>query len=339
MSNKKSAGQKKKMADIARLAGVSESTVSRALSGSSLVSAATRERIQTLAQEQNYSINKQAQNLRLQSSRTVSVIIPIDHEPKQHISDPFFLELLGAIADAITEADYDLLLSRVHTNDWRKRVARHSYVDGLVIIGQSVLHEEINEFALHNPIPLVVWGHQFPHQTYISIGSDNRLGGYQAAEHLLGLGRRRIVFLGDRELPEVASRYQGYCQAHQAAGISCDPQLAHTCSFTPESAAAAVSNLLSSGQPFDSIFAASDVLASIAIKHLHAANLRIPQDVAVVGFDNIAIARHVSPALTTVSQNITQGGHLIVDNLFQQIRGETTHSELIAPHLILRDTA
>lgn len=339
MNNNRPVSRKKKMSDIARLAGVSESTVSRALSNSPLINVETRERIQTIAREHNYSINKQAQNLRLQSSRTISVVIPIDHEPKQHVSDPFFLELLGAIADAITESDYEMLLSRVHRRDWRRRVASHSYVDGLVIIGQSDLHNDINDFASSNNLPLVVWGAKFPEQSYISVGSDNRLGGRLATEHLITHGRKRILFLGDPNLPEVGLRLQGYQDAHRRAGLAGDPALVIPSSFTSEGAAAAMTEVLNRQLTFDAVFASSDVLASVAVNHLNAARLAVPGDVAVVGYDDISLARYMAPALTTVSQGIYQGGHKLVENLFEQINHRETESEVMTPELVIRASA
>ncbi len=326
------------MSDIAKLAGVSESTVSRALSNSPLINAETRARIQAIARDHNYSINKQAQNLRLQSSRTISVVIPIDHEPRQHVSDPFFLELLGAIADAVTERDYELLLSRVHRQDWQAKVASHNYVDGLVIIGQSDLHSDINTFAATNSLPLVVWGAQLPDQAYVSVGTDNRLGGRLAVEYLLSKGRRKILFLGDPALPEVGLRMQGYADALSAAGLV-DAQQIIPCSFTSASAEAAISAVLDQNLQFDAVFAASDVLASVTIKRLMAAGKRVPDDVSVIGFDDISIAQHMTPALTTVSQTIANGGRLLVESLFQQIKGASVSSEVMQPELVIRASA
>lgn len=339
MSGTRDPSKKKKMSDIARLAGVSESTVSRALADSPLINEKTRERIKAIAREHNYAINKQAQNLRLRSSRTVSVIIPIDHEPRQHVSDPFFLELIGAIADALTEADYDLLLSRVHRQDWQSKVASHSYVDGLVIIGQSDLHSQINEFARQQDIPLVVWGAKLPEQHYVSVGTDNRVGGRLAAEHLLARGCRRILYLGDIELPEVALRYEGFCEAHAKAGVPLVPELLVPCSFARESAEQAMSEVVEGPLVFDAVAAASDVLAAVAIKHLWSRGRAGDAPPLVVGFDDISMARHMAPALTTVSQNIYQAGFALVDNLFRQMRGEPAESEVLAPHLVVRSSA
>lgn len=336
---KKDGSRRKKMSDIARLAGVSESTVSRALAGSTLINEETRKRIQTIAEEQNYSINRQARNLRTQSSQTVSVIFPIDHDPSQHVSDPFFLELLGAIADALTESDYDLLLSRVHTSDWRRKVNSQSYTDGLVIIGQSTIHEDINDFAKNAQIPLVVWGAKLNEQAYVSVGSDNSEGGRLATQHLLGIGCRRIVFLGDPDLPEAGQRFAGYRRALLESGVEYDDKMVYSCRFSPQSGEKALAKLFSDGVAFDGIFATSDVLASLALAYVQARGFNTPNDIAIVGYDDITIARHTTPALTTVSQRIRTSGFALVDNLFRQMRGEATRSEMITPKLVARGSS
>lgn len=326
------------MSDIARLAGVSESTVSRALNDNPLISEQTRKRIQTIAAEQNYSINRQAQNLRLQSSQTISVILPIDHEPKQHVSDPFFLELLGSIADALTESQYDLLLARVDKKNWRKKITQHNYVDGVIIIGQSDLHDDINEYVLQAELPIVVWGAKQPQQHYITVGSDNFMGGKIATNRLVEAGKKTLLFIGDKNLPEVRERYSGFVFAAEQAGISLSDNHYIPCSFTRESSQEAIQNILQSGQIFDGIFAASDVIASSAVHMLTKSNIAIPKDCAVIGYDDIEFAAHVSPALTTVSQNIYQGGQALVSALFAQINNHSTTSIVLAPQLINRET-
>ncbi|MDO3386187.1 LacI family DNA-binding transcriptional regulator [Gilvimarinus sp. SDUM040013] len=331
--------KKKKMSDIARLAGVSESTVSRALADSPLINAKTKARIRAIAAEQHYAINRQAQNLRLQSSRTISVVIPVDHEPRQHVSDPFFLELIGAIADALTEAEYDVLLSRVHRESWRAKVMSQNYVDGVVIIGQSDLHQDIDEFSRQTDIPMVVWGAKLAGQNYVSVGTDNRKGGSLASEYLLERGHKRILFLGDCQLPEVGLRYQGYCDAHEATGVAVSADLCIPCSFVRESAEQAMHKVLDTKLDFDAIFAASDILASEVIKQLWATNSRTMRSIPVVGFDDISMASHMAPALTTVSQNIYVAGASLVDNLLRQIKGEPVVSEVIQPKLKIRSSA
>ncbi|KPF86307.1 LacI family transcriptional regulator [alpha proteobacterium AAP38] len=326
-----------KMADIARMAGVSVSTVSRALAGSALVPQAKREEILALAQEQGYVINEQARNLRLKKTRTIGVVIPLGHEVGQLISDPFFIELLGRLADEITARDYNVLLTKVARPEpgWQDRLIQSQKADGLIVIGQSDQHEALNAVA-RTYLPLVVWGAHLPSQLYCSVGSDNIGGARLAVEHLVQKGRRRIAFLGVPDLPEVGLRYDGYRRALAAAGIAEDPALLAPAHFTVDTAYDTVRGLIDSKVPFDAIFAVSDVIAIAAIKALNAAGLRVPDDVAVVGFDDITIAAYVSPALTSVRQDLARGAKVMIDLLFRRMEGENTPSATMPAELVIR---
>jgi DNA-binding LacI/PurR family transcriptional regulator len=325
------------MADIARLAGVSESTVSRALQDNPNVSKATRTRIQQLVLEQGYKINPVASSLRSRKTNTIAVVLPLQHESKQHISDPFFIEMLGHIADAVSDRGYDLLLSKIATtqSDWLNMMVRARRADGIIIIGQSSQHDRLNEAASFD-MPFVVWGAQLPDQNYATVGSDNRTGGFLAVDHLISRGCKRIAFLGDKRLPEIAARYLGYTEALAKNGIPVVPELEVLAHFESADAMAEVSVLIESGIAFDGFIAASDVIAMSAIRSLNEHGKRVPEDVAVVGFDDIGMAAYTSPPLTTVKQDLALGGKELVRLLLDQINGKPVESVVLPTRLILR---
>lgn len=325
------------MADIARLAGVSTATVSRALSHSPLVSEETRARILELAGSLRYSVNVAAQNLRMKQNRTVSVLIPFERATRQHLSDPFLLAMLGSLADALTEQGYDMLLSRVGTDEFSAAAAPFDTgrAIGIIMVGQWERHRQLNEMAARK-VPIVVWGAQLPDQLYCCIGSDNVRGGRVATEHLIGQGRRRIAFLGDIGLPEPHQRYQGYCAALAAHHIAIDPQLQVTVPFLSQGGVDGVQALASRGVAYDAVFACSDLLAMSAIDALRARGISVPSDVAVVGYDDIAQAALSHPRLTTVRQPIDVAGQALVAALLSIIGGAAAPSLQLPTELIVR---
>lgn len=328
------------MADIARLAGVSTATVSRALNQSPLVNDETRNRIAELARSLNYSINIGAKNLRLGQNRTVAVVVPYDSTSQQHLSDPFFLSMLGSLADALTEQGFDMLLSRVDAErlDTAAQLYDSGRAIGVILIGQWRHHDQLNELASRR-VPIVVWGAQLPQQLYCTIGSDNVVGGFLATEHLLALGRRKIVFFGDTNLPEVAQRFEGYRDALAKHKVAFDPALCVPVTFVAESAQHAVQDLCRRDVAFDGIFACSDLLAMTTINTLREQHLRVPQDVAVVGYDDIELATYFHPPLTTVRQPIQIAGRALVDALLAQIKGDRVNPQLLPTQLIVRGTS
>ena len=327
------------MADIARLAGVSTATVSRALNHSPLVNEETRTRILDLASSLKYSINIGAQNLRLKSNRTVAVVVPFDSATRQHLSDPFFLSMLGALADALTEQGFDMLVSRVDAEQLDAAAAPFDTgrAIGIVLIGQWRHHDQLNQLAARR-VPIVVWGAQLPQQLYTTVGSDNVSGGRLATEHLLQAGRKRIAFFGDINLPEVAQRYRGYCNALAAHGIEADPRLRVTVSFLPSGGDDAVRELARRAVDYDAVFASSDLLAMTGINTLRELGRSVPGDVAVVGYDDIELSRYFHPPLTTIRQPMRAAGQALVESLLTLIDGEAAPSRQLATELIVRQT-
>lgn len=329
--------KKMTMAELARIAEVDVSTVSRALNDSPLVKADTKAHVLKIAAETGYVVNASARNLRRQSAQAIGIVIPMAPGSGQTISDPFFLEMVGAVSHAASQKGYDLIVSvpQSETEIAERRLLLTGRADGLIVIGQAGRSERLNELSSLKS-NIVVWGGREGNPNYTLVGSDNKQGGHLACEHLLSLGRRRILFLGDIELPEVALRYEGYKRAHKEAGIPVEGGLILRQNFGGETAFYSIKDFLAVGHEFDAVFAASDVLAMAAIQALQSFGKRVPEDVAVVGYDNVGQASMSTPSLTTIDQNITQGGQILVDLLMDKIDGKTVQSAFTKTELIIR---
>lgn len=328
-----------KMTDIARLAGVHVSTVSRALAGSPLVEKQARERILKIATQHGYVVNAAARNLRTSRTQTLSVVIPLAHERDQALTDPFFTDMLGHLADEITQRGYGMYLQKVlpPMDDWLPRLIAARRSDGIIVIGQSTEHAALEQGA-RTYAPLVVWGGRFDKQSYCVVGTDNTAAACAATEHLIAQGRRRILFVGDPSIPEIQLRCEGYELALKASrtAASANVLAAH---MTADGAYQAMRDFIAKGQDFDAVFAATDVIAISAMRAIAAAGLAIPRDVAVVGFDDITIASHVHPSLTTVRQDIARGSKLLVDLMLRRLAGEDTASVVMPGKLIVRESS
>ena len=324
------------MAEVARRAGVSLSTVSRALAGSPAISEKTRRVVRAAAEQLDYRVDAAGSSLRTGLTRTVGVVIPLSHAANQSFSDPFFLEILGAVADELSACGYSMLLAKVTDDptDWIRHVVRGRRADGVIVIGQSLYHESLNRHAAE--FPTVVWGARIPGQKYVSIGSDNEAGGHDATSHLLAQGCRRIVFLGDPAAPEVAARLRGHLRALSEARVETPPNLQIPVRFGSDTAYHAVGGLLSTDVEFDGVIASSDVFAIGAMRALAERGRRVPADVAVVGFDDIPFAAHTMPPLTTIRQDCRAGARLLVESLLRIIRHERATAVVIPTQLVVR---
>lgn len=328
------------MADIARLAGVSVSTVSRALNGNPSIPERTRSRILAIAREHNYILDSRAQNFRLGRSRTIAVVFPYLGESRRTISDPFYMEIMGAIADELDLRGYDMIVSRVHSVDeeWPLRYIMNKRADGVLLIDRSVEDQGIARLR-ELGAPFVAWGSPLAGQDYASVGGDSVQGAARAVVHLAALGRRRIGFIGGHErMVETYLRRQGYENGLRESGLPFDPVLVAYTDFTPQASHEALRTLLVHAPDLDGVFVCSDFMAISVMQMLREDGRRIPDDVAVVGYDDIQLAGRYNPRLTTIRQLIDEGGRLLVARLFDLLDGAAPEPLILPIELIVRDS-
>ena len=330
--------------DIAYLAGVSQPTVSRALRGSPMVNEDTRQRILRIARELNYKVDKNASSLRLRNAGTLALLFFEDPTADDSLINPFFHSMLGSITRACALQGYDLLVSfQQLSKDWQADYEDSNKADGIILLGYGDYQESRQRLQLlvEQGTHFVRWGAALPGQPGISIGSDNYQGGLDITEHLLAQGCRRIAFLGhaSNHYPEFEERYRGHVAALALQGVAADAALQFDAITTELSGYTACLALLDSGQAFDAVCAASDLIAIGAMRALRERGLRVPQDVAVSGFDDIALAASVAPALSTVQQDTKQAGALLVESLVALIRGDAAQSRTIPVRLAVRESS
>ncbi len=329
--------------DIADIAGVSQATVSRALRNSPLVRPETRERIQAIARELNYFVNRNAAGLRTHQSNTIALLLFDETGGDAAQINPFFLSMLGYITRSAASLGYDVLVSLQQlSDDWHIEYQASHRADGLILLGYGdyvSYREKLDALAAANT-RFVIYGADAADQPGLSVGCDNVAGGRKATQHLLDLGRKRIAILGDtsRRHPEFASRGDGYAAALDDAGIGVDEALGIFADNTEEDAYRAMQECVASGTQIDAVFAVTDVLAIGAMRALIDAGRDVPGDVSVVGFDDLPRAAFVIPPLTTIQQNIREGGEHMVRTLVGLIEGNDVESVRMEPELIVRQS-
>jgi DNA-binding LacI/PurR family transcriptional regulator len=329
------------IADIARLAKVSKSTVSRALNDSPLIKDETKERIRRIAREQNFRINVPARQLSLQQSRTVAYVTHAYYKEFFSMEDLFGLEIMGGISAGLHASGYDMLVVHVNPRDteWAHQYLDSGRVDGFILMTSSRKQAHIKALV-EMGAPFIVWGIPMPNSSYCSVTGDNLTGGRLAAEYLLRSGRRRIAFLGgpSAEL-EVQQRFKGYETALQAASRSVEPDLLAYGDYSHTSGAAAMQRLLEQAGDLDAVFVCSDLMAIGAIDRIRERGRRVPEDIAVVGYDDLSIAAFNNLPLTTIRQNIPLAGRLLAQNLIQYLQTGLVSNVTLPVELVVRKSA
>jgi LacI family transcriptional regulator len=305
--------------DVARSAGVSTATVSRALNGKPLVAENTRARIAQAVEELGYEPNSVARSLVTRSTKTIGLLLP-------DITNPFFPELVKGVQLRAAERSYTLLLS--HTGNDPKTEQRYlslfrgKGIDGLLVVGLALGRAQLTKFAASG-IPLVSLDRDVDLAGIPMVHLDNRAGARQATEHLLGLGHRSIAHIGGPGSLKVSQeRLRGYFDALEFADVDPCPDLIVASDFTEAGGRAGCLALLESGAQFTSIFATNDLMAIGAMAALKEAGLTVPSDISVVGFDGIPLANYTTPPLTTLRQPACEMGRRAAQILIDAIGGK-----------------
>ena len=326
--------------EVAQLAHVSQATVSRALRDSPLVRPETRARVQEIAKELHYRTDRSAAGLRTRRSRTLALLL-FEESPDEAQINPFFLSMLGHITRTAARRNFDLLVSfQQLSDDWHTDYELSNRADGLILLGYGdyLSYADRLRHLAETDTHFVIWGPVVEDQPGHYLRCDNILGARLATEHLLGLGRRHIAFVGGASdhCPEFQQRYRGYAEALREAGITPDGRLQPEARSQEADGYRACLQLLDAGIKFDAVCAASDLIAMGVIHALQDRGLVVPAGIAVVGFDDIASAADFNPPLTTVRQDTRLAGELLVDNLIRLIDGQAVESTLITPQLVVR---
>jgi len=327
--------------DIAELANVSKSTVSRALNNSSLVKEETKERIQAIARKYRFRINEPARNLSTRKSHTIGFVTHAHHVRNYSMEDLFSLEIMGGIANGLHEVGYEMLVAHVDPRDsgWAHQYLDSGRVDGFILMTATRKKYHIKALV-EMKAPFIVWG--IPHEKYryCTVTGDNVSGGQLATKHLISKSRKRIAFLGGAiEELEVHDRFKGYEMALNDAGMKVHQDLIAYGDFSFKSGISAMEQLLKQAPDLDAVFVNSDLMALGAIKVLQNYGKQVPGDIAVVGYDDLSIASYNNLPLTTVRQNIPLAGRLLAQNLIQHIETGVITNVTLPVELIIRKSA
>lgn len=324
--------------EVAQRAGVSRSAASRAINNARHVSKATREAVERAIGELGYVPNPSARALATQQAG--AVMLAVSHDDPALFADPFFGQIIGGISAALEKTDLVLMLalaSSSHGRERVERVMRSGRVDGVMLLslrGDDPLYRLTVQLGL----PVVVGGRPLLAEPAWYVDADNRGGARLATEHLIKTGRRRIATItGQSDTRAGVDRLRGFQETMAVAGL--DNTWIEYGDFGEGSGAQAAARLLAAHPDLDGLFAASDNMAAGALRALKAQGRSVPADVAVVGFDDLPIARHTDPPLTSINQPIQALGHEMAEMLVHLINGERPSSLILPTRLTVRESA
>ncbi|MBN1659880.1 MAG: LacI family DNA-binding transcriptional regulator [Anaerolineae bacterium] len=326
--------------EVAQKAGVSRSTVSRVVNEHPNVRDQVRERVWQIIHDTGYQPHAAARSLVTRRTRIIAVIIP--ESVNTLLGTPFFSRFLTGITHICNLHEYNLMLSLFDSpkgqREMYQRVLGSGYLDG-VIVASTPIDDPLIPQLLEDKVPWVLAG-RHPDERVNYVDVDNVLGARMAVEHLIRLGHRRIATIsGPLNMISAQDRLQGYRQALEAYRIPVDPALIVEGDYSEDGGEVATKRLLPISPT--AIFAASDSMASGALKSIREAGLRAPDDIALVGFDDIALSTSLEPALTTVRQPIEDLGSMAADlllNMLENPPGDRApaHKMILPVKLIVR---
>jgi LacI family transcriptional regulator, galactose operon repressor len=325
--------------DVAARAGVSHQTVSRVINDNPNVAEATRERVLTAIRELGYVPSPMARGLSSNQTHSIGVVA-------DDISDQFFARMVAGAEVEARRRGYYLMIGSVEPDDDERgylRLMLERRVEGLILARPSARVSSDHLLpAKQAGVPLVsVASAELPGFSLVDV--DNIQGGYDATRHVLDLGHRTIAtVVGPREFPSSAARFDGYSRALRDAGVTEDARLVeHAADWGLESGRAAAGRLLERGAAFTALFAHSDLIALGAIRQLRESGRRVPEDVSVVGYDDLPVAAYVDPPLTTVHQPMREVGALAAALVLDQLAGHdgvSAGTHLLPAELIVRES-
>lgn len=324
--------------DVAKEAGVSISTVSRVLNVSSNVLPETRALVEDAIQRLNYHPNRLAQQFRSQQTKMVLVIVP-------EIGNSFFSDILIGIEEVASKLDYNVLLVDSHGNHTIEsrcyEMLTQKLVDGIITFSIGIPKEDLTRLAAQNPI--VVGIRYFADQNVANVTIDNIKAIKDITSYMLNLGHKKICYLaGPADVPVYKDRISGYKEALRERGIPINQSLITNCQPDVQGGYDAISSLLhNSDQKFSAIVASGDIMAIGAMRALNDRGLKVPDDVAISGFDDIAFAALVTPSLTTVRQPKHQIGVRTMEKLMDLIDGKSlsSHRDILNYEIVLRESS
>ncbi|ANH91666.1 MULTISPECIES: LacI family DNA-binding transcriptional regulator [unclassified Streptomyces] len=313
-------GGRPTLEEVAARAGVGRGTVSRVINGSPRVSDATRAAVEAAVAELGYVPNTAARALAANRTDAIALVVP---EPEtRFFAEPYFSDMLRGVGAELSDTEMQLLLIFAGGDRERRRLAQYlaaHRVDGVLLVSVHA-DDPLPDLVAQLGIPAVISGPRSAAEALTSVDSDNYGGARSAVEHLLSRGRRRIAHItGHMDVYGAQRRVDGYRDALADAGLTEDEHLIEQGDFTEEGGHRAMARLLEREPALDAVFAGSDVTAAGARQVLRASGRRIPDDVALVGYDDSAIARHMDPPLTSVRQPIEEMGRAMIDLLLTEI--------------------